>query len=110
MTEAFRICIVVTLRQTLTQLTQNVHSRFSQDQDVDKKRARTERIILNAAMNIIEVSVKTDARLKRPNEQVYQELLTELLKSVTNTKGRVQHHYKVQIEKIFNEEGFFSMS
>ena len=65
-------------------------------------------------MNIIEVSVKanntSDLKLNRQNEQVYQELLTELLKSVTNTKHRVQHHYKVQIEKIFNEEGFFSMS
>lgn len=62
MTEAFRICIVVTLRQTLTQLTQNVHSRATQDRDVDKKRKRTEKIIVNAVMNIIEVYVKTNTQ------------------------------------------------
>ena len=97
MAMAFQICTVVTLRQTLTQLTQNVHSRALQDRDVDKKRKRSEKIVVNAVMNIIETSVKAgdSIRGRRPNDAVYQELLIELLKSVTNTKQRVQHHYKV---------------
>lgn len=88
-----------------------MYSRAYQDRDVDKKRKRSEKIVVNAVMNIIEMSVNPSGRQsRRPNDPVYQELLIELLKSVTNTKHRVQHHYKVQIEKIFNSSGFFSMS
>ena len=63
-------------------------------------------------MNIIQEAVdpKEDNKEPKPFQYLYQELLTELLKSVTNTKQRVQHHYKVQIEKIFNSKGFFNMS
>ena len=87
---AFQICTIVTLRQTLTHLTMNVHSS-SQTRDVDKKRKRTEKIAVNAVMNKIEASVNSISNEStiRSHESVYQELLTELLNSVIGTKQRV---------------------
>lgn len=62
-------------------------------------------------MNIIEGQVKDQGGEGMPLfGQVYQELLTELLRSVTNTQHKVQQQYKNHIEKIFTEKGFFSMS
>ena len=44
---AFKIFIVVTLRQTLTQMIQNVHSSMlNQQGDNEKKRKQTEKIVI----------------------------------------------------------------
>ena len=54
MSEAFRVCVIVTIRQTLTQLTTQIHSRALADRDLDNKRKKSESIIVNAALNIID--------------------------------------------------------
>lgn len=109
MSAAFRVCVIVTIRQTLTQLTTQIHSRALADRDLDNKRKKSESIIVNAALNIIDQQIKKKEKSSL-FEEIYEEFLTELLRSVTNTRHKVQHHYKNQIESIFTQEGFFQMS
>ena len=64
-------------------------------------------------MNIITQRVEDQGNGQATNlyfDQVYEELLTELLKNLTNQQSSVQRSYKSQIEKIFQTKGFFSMS
>ena len=43
-------------------------------------------------------------------KEVWLEMLTELLRSVTKVQHQVQTHYKNQIEMIFTGQGFFQMN